>query len=452
MYGFLLNNERFTSWPIGSLPALVKQMQAMLREMGQYQQNHELAVKELGDAGWKQSAKLTLEMLLKGSPADFTQPFDELVVVPDGALWYLPFEALQVTVEGHLQPLIARFRVRYAPTLSLSTWRGAGRNPTGNTAVVVGKLYPRDEDAVARQAFDQLAAVVPGAVALRSPAPAPSSVYRSLFQRLVVLDDLVVSEQDPYGFTPAPIDRGKGGGSLGDWLALPWGGPDVIILPGFHTAAEDSLKRVRKGPPGNEMFLSVCGLMANGARTLLLSRWRTGGQTSFDLVREFTQELPRTSPADAWQRAILVTAGSRLNLDGEPRIKRAPADDPPKANHPFFWAGYMLVDCGTAVEPKPDEPVIKVKPPKPPVEEDKPQAPKKRPAAKQMKRPVRHGDPRGAAKGLLWQVHACGLPPDYARATDSPASSAILPDPLSGFHSRGPSPIMGRERQLPCAS
>jgi tetratricopeptide (TPR) repeat protein len=385
LYGFLLNNERFTFWPIGSMPALVKQMQAMLREMGQYQQNHELAVKEVSDAGWKQSAKLMLELLLKGSPADFTQPFDELVVVPDGALWYLPFEALQVTAEGHLQPLVARFRIRYAPTLSLSTWRGAGRNSTGNTAVVVGKLYPRDEDAVARRAFDGFAAVVPGAVALRSPAPAPSWVYRSLFQRLVVLDDLVVSEQDPYGFAPAPIDRGKGGGSLGDWLALPWGGPDVIVLPGFHTAAEDSLKRIRKGPPGNEVFLSVCGLMANGARTLLLSRWRTGGQTSFDLVREFTQELPRTSPADAWQRAILVTAGSRVNLDGEPRIKRAPTDDPPKANHPFFWAGYMLVDCGTPVEPKPDEPVIKVKPamqPKPPVEEDKPAAPQKRPARK----------------------------------------------------------------------
>ena len=388
LYGFLLNNERFTSWPIGSMPPLVKQMQTMLREMGQFQANHELSVKEVSDTNWKQSAKLMLEMLLKGSPADFTQPFDELVVVPDGPLWYLPFEALQVPVAGHLQPLIARFRLRYAPTLSLSIWRGAGRNPTGNTAVVLGKLYPRDEDAVARQAFDQLAAVVPGAVALRVPAPAPSSMYRTLFPRLVVFDDLVVSEQDPFGFAPAPVDRGKGGGSLGDWLALPWGGPDVIVLPGFHTAAEDALKRVRKGPPGNEMFLSVCGLMANGARTLLLSRWRTGGQSSFDLVREFVQELPRTSAADAWQRAILITAGSRLNLEGEPRIKRAPADDPPKANHPFFWAGYLLVDCGMAVEPRAAAPVPKEKAPpmlpKPPVDEDKPQAPKgkKRPAAK----------------------------------------------------------------------
>jgi tetratricopeptide (TPR) repeat protein len=384
LYAFLLNGERFTAWPIASTSALMKQMQTMLREMGHFQANHELSVKDLSDTSWKQSAERMLDMLLKGSPADFTQPFDELVVVPDGPLWYVPFEALQVKIGGRLQPLIARFRLRYAPTLSLCTWRGPGHNPAGSTAVVVGKLYPRDEDAVARQAFDQLAAVVPGAVAIGSPAPAASSLYRAVFPRLVVLDDLMIPE-DPYGFSPAPIERSKAGSSLTDWLSLPWGGPDVIVLPGFHTAAEDALKHLRKGPPGNEMFLSLCGLMANGARTVLVSRWRTGGQSSFDLVREFVQELPRTSAADAWQRAILVTAGGRLNLEGEPRIKRTPADDPPKANHPFFWAGYLLVDCGTRVEPKPGEPAVKAKSPQaapqPPADEGKP------PAAKGKRRP-----------------------------------------------------------------
>ena len=49
------------------------------------------------------------------------------------------------------------------------------------------------------------------------------------------------------------------------------------MLPGFHTAAEDALKRMNRVLPGNDMFLAVCGLMANGSRTLLLSRWRTGG-------------------------------------------------------------------------------------------------------------------------------------------------------------------------------
>jgi CHAT domain-containing protein len=380
LYGFVLDNKQYTFWKVASPAAVRNAMQTMLREMGNYDGRHELTVKDLADTTWTRPAKQVLNELLKGSQAsfDFTQPFDELVIVPDGFLWYLPFEALQeVTADKKLQPLISRFRIRYAPTLSLSTPRGPNRGPADNTAVVLGRLNPRDDEAASQAAFDQLAAVVPGAVAIRSP-PAPAAVYGSLFQRLVVFDNIGFSEQDPYGWAPAPLDRGKAGTSLSDWLLLPWGGPDVVVLPGFHTAAEDALKGIRKGPPGNGVFLAVCGLMANGARTVLLSRWRTGGQTSFDLVREFTQELTRTSPADAWQRAVLLTISSRLNLEAEPRLKRAVADETPTAGHPFFWAGYMLVDCGTAPEqpePKGEEPVVKPKKPAPAAKEAPPKMP-----------------------------------------------------------------------------
>ena len=190
-----------------------------------------------------------------------------------------------------------------------------------------------------------------------------------------MLDDLALSDRDPFGWAPASIDRGKPGALLSDWLQLPWGGPDVVILPGFHTPAEDAMKRVGRNLPGNDLFLSVCGLMANGARTVLLSRWRSGGQTSFDLVREFAQELPNTTPADAWQRAVMLTVDSRLNLDAEPRIKRAASDETPKASNPFFWAGFMLVDSGAASEKpaaKPEKPAAK--PAKPAAEPEKPEA------------------------------------------------------------------------------
>jgi hypothetical protein len=234
---------------------------------------------------------------------------------------------------------------------------------------------------VAKEAFARLAQVLPGTVALKSPPPAPSGVYATLFNRLIVLDDVNLSGAGPYGWAPVPIDQGKAGGTLNDWLGLPWGGPDEVILPGYHTAAESSLKGVNGATAGSEVFLSVCGLMASGSRTLLLSRWRTGGQTSLDLVREFAQELPRTSPADAWQRSVFLAAGSQLNPEKEPRLKKAAGEDPPKASHPFFWAGYMLVDPGTVgekPEPPAEEPVLKIKkpdqpaPPPPPPEAPRP--------------------------------------------------------------------------------
>jgi CHAT domain-containing protein len=88
--------------------------------------------------------------------------------------------------------------------------------------------------------------------------------------------------------------------------------------------------------------------MTTGTRTILISRWRSGGQSSLDLVREFTQELPHTTPADAWQRAVQVVSGSPLMTDAEPRVKKS--DAALQASHPFFWAGYMLVDAGSPVE------------------------------------------------------------------------------------------------------
>jgi hypothetical protein len=350
-YGFLLSRERYGQWKLGARPMLEKKLTTMLRDMGNFQQNYELGMKDLKDVKWKQAGREIHDFLLKGAQADLK--FDELIIVPDGALWYLPFEALPLNVNGQMRSLISCVRVRYAPTASLATVNQAtpSHGAVDSTAVVLGRLFPREDPALARNAVRRLAEVLPGTVVLRSPLPACSAVYATLLHRLIVLDDLTVNtEGGPYSWSPLPLDRGKAGSTLSDWMSLPWGGPDQIIFPGYHTAAEDSLgslKRGKRPAAGNEIFLSVCGLMASGARTVLLSRWRVGGQTSYDLVREFAQELPHTTPADAWQRAVLVATDSRLNFDGEPRLKKETVDEPPKASHPFFWAGYMLIDPGS---------------------------------------------------------------------------------------------------------
>ena len=120
--------------------------------------------------------------------------------------------------------------------------------------------------------------------------------------------------------------------------------------------AETALRGVPSGTVGNEMFLSVCGLMSTGTRTLLISRWRTGGQSSYELIRQFIQELPYASAADAWQRSVQVTMETPLDFNREPRIKKSTSGEGMTAGHPFFWSGYMLVDTGWA-PPKTEKPV-----------------------------------------------------------------------------------------------
>lgn len=358
LHAFLLNNKKSINWVVASPNLIYKKTTELLREIGNFEINYEMTMDDLAGTRWKQSAKELLDMLQKGSLADLSQSFEELVIVPDGFLWHVPFEALQVTADKQLRPLASRFRIRYVPTMSLAMPDGRGRKPEAATAVAIGPLMSRESEPLCRAAGEQMSKQLSNTFVLPPVLPAPSSVYLSLFDRLVVFDD-VAAPETPYALAPTAIDKGKPGSTLNDWLALPWHSPEQMIYPGFHTAAENSLKKANPATAGNEVFLSVCGLMATGARTMLLSRWRTGGQISLDLSREFAQELPHTAPADAWQRAMFIAMDSRINFDAEPRVNRGNSDSPPKAEHPFFWAGYLLVDSsagGQKADAQPNAP------------------------------------------------------------------------------------------------
>ncbi|MGA2258020.1 MAG: CHAT domain-containing protein, partial [Thermoguttaceae bacterium] len=372
LYAFLISRDKYANWKVVSTPqVLARQSATLLREFGNISPNYELTPKDLADGKWQRTAQELLNGLLKGSRADFATKFDELIIVPDGVLWYVPFEALQVQADGQLRPLISRFRIRYAPTAGLATATvGLGRRH-GNTAIVVGKLNAKLDEESVESTVKDLSKALPGCVTLKMPLPASAPIYASFIDRLLVFDDLsAAAETDPYGWSPLPTERTKTSGPLSEWFLLPRRGPDEVILPGYHSASESPMKKIdaarRAGrgaadtlEPGNEIFLSLCGLMSTGTRTILISRWRSGGQTSLDLVREFTQELPHTTPSDAWQRAVQVVSNSALNSEAEPRIKKSSTGDQAdgaahRATHPFFWAGYLLADSGsTALQPKP---------------------------------------------------------------------------------------------------
>jgi len=357
VYAFVFTNEKYTYWRIEAPGEIRKQVVQMLKAMGHYGRDSQLGAADLSSDDWQEPAATVLSLLLNKAKADFWHKYDELVVVPDGALWYLPFEALQVSQEGKNVPLVSAIRIRCVPTASMIVPDKRGIKPGGNSAVVLGKLHPQNDEDVGTEAFDDLRRADPTSVAIGSPLPTACAWMAPLFSRLVVLDDVDDLTRGPYEWAPAQIDKGKLGGALAHWFQLPWGAPDQVILPGFHTAAEEGLKRPGTG---NEIFLTVCGLMSTGVRTVLLTRWRVGGQTDYDLVREFVQELPHTTASDAWQRAVAISKDNHLDPMRQPRLKLSPADEPPKAAHPFFWSGYLLVDTGSDPSlkstPEPDAP------------------------------------------------------------------------------------------------
>lgn len=354
LYAFLIGGGKYEAWPVGSPAAVQKQIGVMLREWGNHEANSQVTLADLADDGWQKPARDLLAAIFKGTKNKLPEDLEELVIVPDGVLWHLPFEAIQLGDKADPYALITKTRVRYAPLASLGVPDGRGRRQSGTTAVVAGKLFPGADDAIGQAAYDDLTRAVPGAALVPRALPGPSFAYSSLIDQLIVLND-VPTEDGPYAWAPLSFDRGQPGSTLADWLSLPWRGPEQLILPGFHTAAENSLKKQSSTNVGEDVFLSVCGLMASGSRTILLSRWRTGGETSFDLVREFAQELPHTTAAQSWQRSVLLTMESPLDPNAEPRLTVKASDQPTNATHPFFWAGYLLVDSGTPPA-RPDKP------------------------------------------------------------------------------------------------
>jgi hypothetical protein len=326
-----------------------KEIVSLLQTMGHRDKNIALSWEQLRSEDWKQPAKNVFQLLAPKLTPDVLKNFNELVIVPDSVLWYVPFEALQIDQGGTTVPLMSKIRLRYAPTLSTAIPDRRATKRIAKTAVVVGKMFPRDEDTVAEVAFEELRRAAPTAAAFSSSLPAPSGLFAAACDRLVVYDE-IEDAHGVYDWSPMQIDRGKPGGMLANWLGLPWRGPSQAIIPGFNTAAANGLK---EGGAGDEIFLAVCGLMASGSRTVLLSRWRAGGQTSFDLTQEFVRELPRVSASRAWQRSVQLSLASEIDPNREPRIKGTGLEEVIHPDHPFFWAGYLLVDMGD--EPHEDE-------------------------------------------------------------------------------------------------
>jgi tetratricopeptide (TPR) repeat protein len=352
LLGFLITSQASAHWNCGPSNRLAGPVSSFLRALGNYDANREMTADQLVADDWHKPSEQLALALLDGSglaPAAIT----ELIIVPDGLAWYVPFEALRVESENRTEPLTAFCKVRYAPTVGLAfhapdAWRRVQR-----TGLAVGEMVTGEKPAERLEKTAALQAALESPTMLDVPAAAPTPMLASLLDALVVLADVDAETPDPLAWAPLPLDRAEQHGALRNWLMLPASGPQRVLLPGMHTVAERGGKAPRRrggsapaNLPGSELFYASCGLMSAGAETVLLSRWRVGGQSTLDLVREFVQELPHASAADAWQRSVQLLRESPIDPASELRVEPGKRSVDLTGAHPFFWAGYLVVDTG----------------------------------------------------------------------------------------------------------
>ncbi len=295
---------------------------------------------------WRKVAKEITDMIFPTANPQAISSLEEVVFVPDGKTWYLPFELLQFGTDEQSVKLNEYVKVRYAPTLALSVPDQRLNRRFRRSAIIAKRNFARDDATLIENGLAQLLKEMPEVISVENVLAGPSSLISSTIDQLFVWHDNKESKrQGPYALTPMQLDQDMPGSDIGSWMRFPWRGVTQLVLTGYSSQIEGS---TRNRADGRDLFLTTCGLMSSGARTVLISRWRVGGQSTLDLTRELALQMGDLSAVDAWHRSVQLLNQSELNLDMEPRVRSATLAEPLKADHPYFWSGYMLVDTGSA--------------------------------------------------------------------------------------------------------
>ena len=250
--------------------------------------------------------------------------------------------------EATLIPMIqaSELTIRYSATVGLGLPNALGRNAFVETTIAAGSTYPKEPAERVAAAVDRFATAVSKTEAFALGSfDVPGAIYASRLKRLVIFDEIV---GDVWNWAPIAAGKTRGGNFVADWIASPWGAPRLIVAPALRTRAEEALKN---GGDGSELFLPILAMQASGADGMLLSRWRTGGRSAYDLATDFVKNYESEPTADAWKHAALKLMKRDVVVEEEPRLRKLGRNEEiPKYDAPFWWAGYMTIDSGEAVQ------------------------------------------------------------------------------------------------------
>ena len=301
---------------------------------------------------------------------------NELRIVPDGRLFYLPFELLP-DPERSGDSLVERLAVSYLPSLSVLThlrhpaatarWRVAAladpelptalrarrhqlarESPRATLRTAAAARRPRARRATPPRASDEPSTVEARKRRDRSEAAptgrrrGPGPAYRGAHRgrrvarrRRRALSRSRVGRRRgaPGGRAPRGADDGLVTAAELASLRLE---VDLAVLSGCRTALAETELTGGDGAGGGRALASLSGaLLGAGARGVVASLWEVGDDATAALMEQFYFELARGSrPASALRRA-------KLRLAHDPRWAGAPG-----------WAGFVLLgDPGPVTRP-----------------------------------------------------------------------------------------------------
>ncbi len=334
LYATLSADAKVVMWTVGSSNRLPSEIGRLLKGIGVGKSRGNRLPE---DDSWKEVA-VTLRRHLFPDDATITpERFDELIIVPDGPLWYLPFELLPLEEEGS-ELMGDKITIRYSATPGLAL-KPVAMPPINRAIGVAADLFfaPRDpelNDSIVQSILD----VLNDPVRLPEVVDTPSGLLGNKLGHLVVAAPRAPNQKNPLMMSVTPYDQTSPYGTLAAWMRFPAEVPRSVVLLGYRTPVG-----VGQLGNGDELFNTLCALHASGVRSILLSRWAVGGESSAIALREFLQELPFAGMNASWNRARMLLRRSELDPAGEPLLTKAEQErEGLTGDEPLFWAGYLI--------------------------------------------------------------------------------------------------------------
>jgi len=322
-----------------------------LKELSSRAESFRRAIAER-DLGIKTPARQLHDSLIGPAEAQL-QGINKLVIVPDGPLWDLPFQALHRGPRGYL---LEDYAISYAPSLSVlrdmnakaATLGQASRgqnlaselfaigNPNLNRELTAKLASLRSDETLeplpdAEREVNTLrtlygaakSKVLIGEQATEEEVKADAAQYRLLhFATHAILDD----RNPMYSrlMLASPDGNAREDGFLEAWEVMKL---DLTAATVVLSACQTARGRIGLG---EGMIGMSWALFVAGSPSIVVSQWKVDSARTTDLMVEFHRNLLRAKAGGK------VTKSEALQLAAKKLLRS-------RYNHPAYWAGFVLI-------------------------------------------------------------------------------------------------------------
>jgi CHAT domain-containing protein/Tfp pilus assembly protein PilF len=239
-----------------------------------------------------------------------------LVIVPDGPLWNLPFHGLVDETGRHM---IERFAISYAPSLTV-LWESGRARPVNGNLLAIGA--PRGNLPNAAAEVRELGKLYGEGSTVLTGAQATDARWREMAPRSGILHLAthgVLNAANPM-FSYLEVAGGEVEARQLLDLELH---ASLAVLSGCETARGELRN-------GEGVVGLAWAMMIAGVPSVVVSQWKVDSASTTELMLAFHRALRGTGATKA---GALRTAAVQL-------MKR------PEYRHPFYWAGFELLGSG----------------------------------------------------------------------------------------------------------